>query len=257
MLLESMLLRRGQITRSMLSFGRSSIGMIVFFIVAILGLSAAPGVQAEVAGTDQFTPRSWQPGASASRSSRITSRRTARVTATTSLEEFEVPRRATARRVVERKRQPRRVRVAALPRTTDALPQRTIKRRVAKATRVASLGAGAPVSTARRPTTSLTGGGIAWRASSACLAGNLRGVISAVATSYGSVTVNSTCRSRAHNRRVGGASRSWHLTGNAADFRVHGASVRSVLAFLRGMVGGVKHYGGGLFHIDNGPRRSF
>jgi uncharacterized protein YcbK (DUF882 family) len=71
------------------------------------------------------------------------------------------------------------------------------------------------------------------------------------------VTVNSTCRSASRNRRVGGAKRSWHLTGNAADFRVRGASVRSVYSYLRGMVGGMKHYGGGLFHIDNGPRRAF
>ena len=36
--------------------------------------------------------------------------------------------------------------------------------------------------------------------------------------------------------------------------RVHG-NVRSALAYLRGAVGGLKHYGGGLFHIDTGPRR--
>ena len=74
----------------------------------------------------------------------------------------------------------------------------------------------------------------------------------------GSVTVNSTCRSRRHNARVGGARRSQHLTGNAVDFRVRGSN-RAVYAYLRshGQVGGLKHYGGGLFHIDTGPRRTW
>ena len=106
------------------------------------------------------------------------------------------------------------------------------------------------------PRESVGGGGIAWRASSGCLASNLRAVIASVASSYGSVTVNSTCRSHSHNRRVGGASKSWHLSGEAADFRVHG-NWRQAAAYLRSSVGGFKHYGGGLFHIDNGPHRSW
>jgi hypothetical protein len=108
------------------------------------------------------------------------------------------------------------------------------------------------------PAESITGGGIKWIASAACLNGTLASLVSQVAASYGSVTVNSTCRSRRHNARVGGARRSQHLTGDAVDFRVHG-SVREVYAFLRNnpAVGGFKHYGGGLFHIDTGPRRTW
>lgn len=106
---------------------------------------------------------------------------------------------------------------------------------------------------------SLTGGGgkIRWAANSGCLDPGLRAVISA-ASAYGSITVNSTCRSHSHNRRVGGAKRSKHLTGDAVDFRVHG-NAGAVLAYLRssGAVGGLKHYGGGLFHIDNGDRRTW
>lgn len=100
------------------------------------------------------------------------------------------------------------------------------------------------------------GGGVAWSASSGCLNATLRSVIHQVAASFGSLRVNSTCRSRGHNARVGGARRSHHLTGDAVDFRVFG-NVGAVSAFLRshGSIGGFKHYGGGLFHIDTGPRR--
>lgn len=103
---------------------------------------------------------------------------------------------------------------------------------------------------------SLTGGSIAWRAGPGCLAGNLRSIIASVASGFGPVTVNSTCRSHSHNRSVGGAPKSYHLTGQAADIRVNG-NWRSAVAFLRGSVSGFKHYGGGRFHIDNGPHRSF
>ena len=102
------------------------------------------------------------------------------------------------------------------------------------------------------------GSGIRWAASSGCLNSTLRSVVAQVAASYGPVTVNSTCRSRRHNARVGGARRSQHLTGDAVDFRVNG-NVRGAIAYLRGAgrVGGFKHYGGGLFHVDTGARRTW
>jgi hypothetical protein len=118
--------------------------------------------------------------------------------------------------------------------------------------RVASLGSYAPPS----PGPSLSGG-VKWAAPAGCINGTLRSAIAAVA-SFGAVTVSSTCRNHAHNRRVGGARKSHHLTGNAADFRVRG-NVRGALAMLRsfGSLGGIKHYGGGLIHIDTGPKRSW
>jgi hypothetical protein len=101
-------------------------------------------------------------------------------------------------------------------------------------------------------------GSVSWVASASCLNSTLRNIVVNLAATHGPVRVNSTCRSSARNRSVGGASRSYHLSGNAVDFRVFG-SVSAVYASLRSnsSVGGLKRYGGGLFHIDIGPRRSW
>lgn len=122
--------------------------------------------------------------------------------------------------------------------------------------KVAALGKGDYGYTPKKP--SITGGSVKWVASSGCLDGSLKSVIYQVAANFGPVTVSSTCRSKSRNASVGGAPRSKHLTGDAADFRVHG-NVSATYAFLKGngSVGGLKHYGGGLFHIDNGDRRSW
>src|SRR5262245_10862673 len=103
-----------------------------------------------------------------------------------------------------------------------------------------------------------SGWSIHWRASADCLAGPLRAVLKLVADEFGPLTVNSTCRSREHNARVGGAPRSYHLTGNAVDFRVR-SNYSEVLRFLARFrsVGGLTHYGSGVFHIDTGPRRTW
>ena len=105
---------------------------------------------------------------------------------------------------------------------------------------------------------SLTGQAVRWVASSGCLDSTLRRVIGEVAASFGPVTVNSTCRSVTRNAAVGGARHSYHLSGSAADFRIH-SNARAVHAYLSAhrSVGGLKHYGGGLFHVDVGPRRTW
>ena len=111
---------------------------------------------------------------------------------------------------------------------------------------------------AKMRSASLSGGDITWQASSGCLSGRLRGVIGDLIADFGPVTVTSTCRSASQNRSTGGADQSYHLRGEAVDFRTR-AGTGAVYAFLsaHGSVGGLKHYGGGLFHIDAGPRRSW
>lgn len=130
------------------------------------------------------------------------------------------------------------------------------KKRPSAGVKVAALGPSTYDYKPSKP--SITGGSVKWVASAGCLDGSLKSVIYQVASSFGPVTVSSTCRSRSRNARVGGAPRSKHLSGDAADFRVH-ANVSATYAFLKssGSVGGLKHYGGGLFHIDNGARRSW
>ncbi len=122
---------------------------------------------------------------------------------------------------------------------------------------VASLGA-TPASPPTATAPKLSGAQINWVASANCLASSLRSVLAEVAALFGPVRVNSTCRSKAHNARVGGASHSYHLTGNAVDFRMRG-NIRAVSQFLlhKTSVGGFKHYGAGVFHIDTGPRRTW
>jgi hypothetical protein len=107
---------------------------------------------------------------------------------------------------------------------------------------------------------SLGGEAIRWlpTASLECLAPSLRTVIAEVAATFGPMVVRWTCRSKAVNARVGGAKRSFHLTGNAVDFNMTG-NYGAILAFLKAhkLVGGLKHYGRGQFHIDTGPRRTW
>jgi hypothetical protein len=126
--------------------------------------------------------------------------------------------------------------------------------RRSRGVQVASLGGGSY--SAPKPRSLGGGGGINWVANSSCLNGSLRGVVSHVAANFGAVTVSSTCRSNERNRSVGGAPKSYHLSGDAVDFRVHG-NVSGAIAYLSGRSGGYKHMGGGLFHVDTGPTRRF
>ena len=142
----------------------------------------------------------------------------------------------------------RPAKAAAIPVPSEAAP---------KGPAVASLGT-TPVDPPATAAPRLAGAPIKWGAPPDCLASPLRTVLAEVAALFGAVHVNSTCRSKRHNARVGGASRSYHLTGQAVDFRI-GGNIGAVSHFLLGKktVGGFKHYGFGLFHIDTGPRRTW
>ncbi|MDP2803731.1 MAG: D-Ala-D-Ala carboxypeptidase family metallohydrolase, partial [Phreatobacter sp.] len=92
----------------------------------------------------------------------------------------------------------------------------------------------------------------------ACLPAPIRRALNDVALRFGPVLVRSTHRGSRAFIRTDAWRGSYHRDCRAADFRVSG-SPAAVLAFLRARheLGGVKRYRNGLFHIDNGPRRSW
>lgn len=91
-----------------------------------------------------------------------------------------------------------------------------------------------------------------------CLPNDLMNVIYDVAEKFGEVQVLSTFRDPERNRRVGGATHSYHLRCQAIDFRVRGRT-QGLLQYLaaREEVGGLKRYPLGFYHIDTGPRRTW
>jgi uncharacterized protein YcbK (DUF882 family) len=69
------------------------------------------------------------------------------------------------------------------------------------------------------------------------------------------ILINSGYRNPAHNKAVGGASQSLHLSGMAADIVVPGMTAADVQAFLRNWSGGLgcyTHYA----HVDIRPSRA-
>ncbi len=111
------------------------------------------------------------------------------------------------------------------------MPRPSEPKKKKKGYKVAALG-GAAYGGYETSKKSLSGGKVSWSASSGCLDSGIKAVLYAVASNFGPLTVNSTCRSKGHNRSVGGAPKSKHLSGDAADFRVFG-NVRAVYAYLR------------------------
>jgi Peptidase M15 len=74
------------------------------------------------------------------------------------------------------------------------------------------------------------------------------------------IEVQSGYRSPTHNKRVGGARKSLHMRGRAADIRVQGVSGARLLTFLRShpRVGGIGYFmAGGFIHIDDGRKRTW
>ncbi len=125
--------------------------------------------------------------------------------------------------------------------------------------RYASLGAiRLPQAKSRNRVTKPASRFVKWLAYPGCVPRPLKKILDTVARRFGSLTVNSTHRSVRHNREVGGAKHSFHLKCQAVDFRIR-RNIRATVAFLKGQtqIGGLKHYGGGRFHIDTGPRRTW
>ena len=91
-----------------------------------------------------------------------------------------------------------------------------------------------------------------------CLPAPVRRALNDVAMRFGPILVRSTNRGNGRFVRTDAWRGSYHKDCRAADFRVSG-NPSAILAFLRMRpdLGGVKRYRNGLFHIDNGPRRSW
>ncbi|MBM6592816.1 D-Ala-D-Ala carboxypeptidase family metallohydrolase [Microvirga pudoricolor] len=91
-----------------------------------------------------------------------------------------------------------------------------------------------------------------------CVPGGLLAVVAGLSARFGTVSVESTHRSRGRNGRAGGARQSLHLACRAVDFRVR-ARASGVMGYLRSRpeVGGLKLYRNGIIHIDDGKRRSW
>lgn len=74
------------------------------------------------------------------------------------------------------------------------------------------------------------------------------------------VSVTSAYRTPAHNRSVNGATSSYHIKGQAADFTVTGISNRDVAKFLQGIGAkgiGLYDYTGGFVHVDTRDKKYF
>ena len=93
------------------------------------------------------------------------------------------------------------------------------------------------------------------------LNGRLVGLLHQVEAKFGrKVIVVSGCRSKGHNRRVGGARESFHLRCMAADIFIPGVGKYALWRTLMNMPGrgGIGTYCRSSFvHIDVGPRREW
>ena len=76
----------------------------------------------------------------------------------------------------------------------------------------------------------------------------------------GKAVISSGCRSEEHNRAVGGALHSFHLTCMAADIAIPGVTAAAIRDFAMGLPerGGVGTYcSTPIVHVDVGPKRQW
>ncbi|MEO1067088.1 MAG: D-Ala-D-Ala carboxypeptidase family metallohydrolase [Pseudomonadota bacterium] len=99
------------------------------------------------------------------------------------------------------------------------------------------------------------------RVGTSCFPARLRTVLARVHQRYGTApVVQSGYRSKAYNRRVGGARKSMHVRCMAADIKVPGVGKYALAKYLKSVsgVGGVGTYACKNFvHVDVGPRRTW
>lgn len=95
----------------------------------------------------------------------------------------------------------------------------------------------------------------------ACLKPKLRNTLKRIEAHFGrQLVVTSGYRSRAHNRRVGGAQESRHMACEAADIKIAGVPKWQIAEYARSMPGrgGVGTYcHTDAIHVDIGPRRDW
>ncbi len=110
------------------------------------------------------------------------------------------------------------------------------------------------------PLSRMQGVRIATDDSTGCVPEKLKGFIDQLRTRFGRVDIRSGYRSRSHNRQVGGARRSQHMSCNAIDFSVPGVPKSEVRLFLTANFqgrAGVGYYCGDRFHLDVGNPRQW
>lgn len=94
-----------------------------------------------------------------------------------------------------------------------------------------------------------------------CFPPQLKSILAKVKKRFDATpVVSSGYRSYKHNRRVGGARRSYHMKCQAADIRVPGVGKYTLAKYLKGLpdVGGVGTYGcNSSVHVDIGPKRTW
>lgn len=93
-----------------------------------------------------------------------------------------------------------------------------------------------------------------------CAPDKLVGFIDELRTRFGNVEITSGLRSTKHNRQVGGARRSQHLSCNALDFKVPDVPRSEVKQFLAAKFmgrAGIGFYCNNEFHLDIGKPREW
>lgn len=106
----------------------------------------------------------------------------------------------------------------------------------------------------------MTGVTLASEVTDSCIPQELLVFIDELRTRFGEIEVISSFRTIKHNREVGGAKKSQHLTCDAIDFRIPNVPRKEVKLFLTANFkerAGIGYYCGGSYHLDIGKPRQW